>query len=158
MAERIIPVSGYSVPFWIAGKEHHPTKHFDVISPTTGQVIHTCGGASPDDASRAVEAAAEALKSWRTVTPQKRRDIFLRAAEVMERRREELAGYMVAETGAAPPFVAFNLTTAVDILKDVAGRIATIEGMVPGTNDEQLGALVLKEPYGVILGIAPWYG
>jgi acyl-CoA reductase-like NAD-dependent aldehyde dehydrogenase len=157
MTERTVPVSSL-VPFWINGAEHNPTKSFDVISPATGQVVHRSGGAGPDDVRLAVAAAAEAFKTWRVVTPPKRRDIFLRTAEVMERRRNELAGYMAAETGAAPGFVGFNLMTAVDILKDVAGRIATVEGMVPGTNDEGLGALVLKEPYGVILGIAPWYG
>jgi acyl-CoA reductase-like NAD-dependent aldehyde dehydrogenase len=162
MPTQIVPINGstagYSVPLWINGKEHQASKRFDVVSPTTGQVVHMCGGASAEDAAAAVDAAAEAFKTWRTVTPAKRRDIFLKTAEVMERRQEELAGYMAAETGAAPLFIAFNVRTAVDMLKDVAGRIATIEGMIPSTSDEGLGAMVLKEPYGVVLGIAPWYG
>jgi acyl-CoA reductase-like NAD-dependent aldehyde dehydrogenase len=148
----------YTVPFFINGEESHPEKQFDVVSPATGKLVHKCGSASPEHVTAAVDAAATAFKSWRKVTPARRRDIFLKAAEIMGNRREELAQYMISETSGARPWVDLNLNIAIDFIKDVAGRIATIEGMVPATSDDALGAMVLKEPYGVVLAIAPWYG
>lgn len=32
-----------------------------------------------------------------------------------------------------------------------------MEGRIPSPNDPSAAALIVKEPYGVILAIAPWY-
>ena len=74
----------------------------------------------------------------------------------MASRKEEMIKICADETGAAPAWAEFNLTLAVDILKDVAGRISSIVGTIPTTSQEGVSALVYKEPYGVILAIAPW--
>ena len=63
---------------------------------------------------------------------------------------------MIAETGAAEAWASFDTTLAVEILRDVAGRISSIAGTIPQTASEGTSALVYKEPYGVILAIAPW--
>ncbi|POR34477.1 Vanillin dehydrogenase [Tolypocladium paradoxum] len=146
----------FTVPLFINGKEHHPEKTFDVVSPATGKVAHRCGASSVADAGAAVEAAAEAFKTWRKTTPTQRRDIFLKAAEIMNSRREELAGYMREETGAAKPWCDFNLNVATDILKDIAGRIPTLEGSFPAMMDPDTSGIIMREPYGVVLSVAPW--
>jgi acyl-CoA reductase-like NAD-dependent aldehyde dehydrogenase len=149
--------ASYSVPFFIAGEEVHPAKKFDVTSPATGKVVHQCGAATNSEVQAAVDAASKAFVSWRKTVPKVRRDIFLKAAEIMERRRAELVGYMVAETGASDGWAQFNINVAKDLIIDVAGRIASLEGSMPTPEDEGTGALVLREPFGVILAIAPWY-
>lgn len=146
----------YVVPFFINGEEVQPGKAFDVVNPATGKVVHQCSSASDIDALAAVDAAAKAFPAWKKLPPHKRRDIFLKAAGIMLQRREELAQYMMEETGVPRGWADFNLNVATDFLLDVAGRIATLEGTFPTTQDENVGALVLKEPWGVILAIAPW--
>lgn len=148
--------SNYSVPFLIDGKEVHPSKNFDVVSPATGKTVHKCGAATSAEVQSAVDAAAKAFKTWRNTTPAARRAIFIKAAEIMERRKEELINYMVDETGCPAGWGEFNIKVSKDILTDVAGRIPVLEGAVPATDDPNLGALVLKEPFGVVLAIAPW--
>ena len=150
-------MASYTVPFFVNGKEHIAERTFDVKSPVTGDVLHACSSASAQDVTTAVETAAEAFKTWKRMTPSRRRDIFLKTAEVMERRREELAKTMMEETGAAADWAGFNITVTVDMLKDLAGRISSVEGTFPPTVDENCGAIILKEPLGVVLGIAPWY-
>lgn len=147
----------FSVPFVINGEEHYPEKSFDVTNPATGKVVHKGGAASEADAFAAVDAAAKAFKTWRNTIPRERRDIFLKAGEIMQGRREELARYMMDETGCTRSWADFNLDVARDFIIDVAGRIATLVGMIPATQDENTGAYVLKEPFGVVLAIAPWY-
>ncbi|KAK7402797.1 hypothetical protein QQX98_011453 [Neonectria punicea] len=146
----------HTVPFLIKGSEYRSNQSFDVISPATGKVVHRCHSASVDDATAAVDAAAEALKAWRKTPPEQRRDIFLKAAEVMERRRSELRRYMGDETGCEPSWVDFNVDVAINHIKDVAGRIATLEGSFPTTMSPDTSAIVMQEPYGVVLAIAPW--
>lgn len=146
----------YTVPFLINGKEVHAQKSFDVVSPATGKVVHKCGAATETEVKAAVDAASTAFKSWKNATVKTRRDILFKAAEVMERRKDELIGYMVDETGCPAGWGAFNLKVAQDLIIDVAGRLVTLEGSFPATEDAEMGALVLREPYGVVLAIAPW--
>ncbi|OAQ79341.1 vanillin dehydrogenase [Purpureocillium lilacinum] len=148
--------SSFTVPFFIGGKDTSADKSFDVVSPSDGKVAHRCGSATLADASAAIAAAADAFKTWRRTTPVQRRDIFLKAADIMAARREELAGYMATETGATPPWCNFNLDVGIGMLKDIAGRIATLEGSFPALMDPNTSAIVMREPYGVVLAMAPW--
>jgi delta 1-pyrroline-5-carboxylate dehydrogenase len=150
--------AGYCVPFFIDGKEVHTEQKFDVVSPSSGEIVHRCSSATTADALAAVDAATTAFKSWRKSTPGERRDIFLKTVEVMNKRKDELCQYLMDETGGSRPWAEFNIMVATDLIKDVAGRIPTIEGSIPMLADGTVSGLVLKEPYGVILAIAPWYG
>jgi len=146
----------YAVPFWINGEEVCPEKNFDVVSPATVEVVHQCGSATDAEVKAAIESAETAFKTWKKTLPKVRRDIFLKAAEVMERRRDELGSYMMSETGAPKQWADFNINVARDFLIDIAGRVGTLEGAIPTTQDPNTGALILREPFGVVLAIAAW--
>ncbi|KAK4217038.1 salicylaldehyde dehydrogenase [Rhypophila decipiens] len=147
---------GYTVPFLINGENVHPERSFDVTNPATGKVVHRSGSASEVEVQAAVDAAAQAFKTWKKTTPQQRRNIFLKVADNLESRKEELAKYMMEETGCPQQWADFNLMTAKDFLYDVGGRISSVEGSYPATNNPETGAIVLREPFGVVLAIAPW--
>jgi acyl-CoA reductase-like NAD-dependent aldehyde dehydrogenase len=141
----------------INGKDIVTASTFDVIAPATGKVIHKCVAATPADAVAAVEAAAAAFPAWRATLPAKKRDIFLKAADILDRRAEEVGRYMEDETGATAAWAGgFNVPVTSDGLRDVAGRIATLVGEVPTIANPGRRAMVVREPFGVILGIAPW--
>jgi acyl-CoA reductase-like NAD-dependent aldehyde dehydrogenase len=156
MAQNGNGTESYSVPFWINGEEVHPEKKFDVVSPATGKVVHQCGSATETEVKAAIEAAETAFKTWKKTLPKVRRDIFLKAAEVIERRNDELGQYMMDETGAPKQWADFNLMVARDFLFDMAGRVSSLEGAIPTTQDPSTGALVLREPFGVVLAVAAW--
>jgi len=80
----------------------------------------------------------------------------LKAADILDSKPDELRKHMVNETGASLGWAAFNLGLASELLRDIAGRISSIQGTIPQTAKEGVSALVYKEPYGVILAIAPW--
>jgi acyl-CoA reductase-like NAD-dependent aldehyde dehydrogenase len=145
-----------SYPLIISNKPHKTATSFPVYSPATGALQHHFSSASIEDADAALKSAQAAFLPWKNLPPAKKRDIFLKTAEIMDSRREELTNYMVNETGASAPWAAFNLNLASEILRDVAGRISSVSGTIPQTATEGVSALVLKEPYGVILAIAPW--
>ncbi|KAK5122884.1 hypothetical protein LTR85_003449 [Meristemomyces frigidus] len=144
------------VPLWIAGEEVWTDTTFDVISPSTGEKLWSSSSCSVKEATRAIDAAQNALKTWRKAKPAEIRTIFLKAADIMERRQDELAGYMKSETGALDAFAGFNMHTTIENFRDVAGRAANILGAIPQTATPGQGAFVFKEPYGVNFGIAPW--
>ncbi|KAF7352467.1 Clathrin assembly protein [Mycena venus] len=63
---------------------------------------------------------------------------------------------MQQETGSTEMFANVNLAATAEHLRDTAGKCSSIAGSIPICQDEGTSALVLKEPYGVVLGIAPW--
>ncbi|KAK5165629.1 hypothetical protein LTR04_001178 [Oleoguttula sp. CCFEE 6159] len=149
--------SSYNVPLWINGKEVTTPTTFDVISPSNSKLLWHCSSASTDDATAAVEAAQKAYNSWRKTKPVKVREIFLKAAEIIDRRAEELGSYMEEETGAPDIFAkGFNVPSTSEMVRDLAGRVSGIMGSIINCAEDGTSALVFKEPYGVVLGIAPW--
>lgn len=142
------------IPLMINNESIAGDTKFEVTNPATGQVLSHCASASIDDANLAVNTAKAAFPVWSQKTSFERRDIMLKAAEIMQSRKEELLKYQMEETGASRPFVEHGFMMGVNLIKDVAGRISTIAGCVPTAVQDT--AMVLKEPYGVILGIAPW--
>ncbi|KAH8800271.1 putative aldehyde dehydrogenase [Xylogone sp. PMI_703] len=145
------------IPLVINGKDVNSEVTFPVVSPLTGKEIWTCSSASQQHANDAIETAQKAFSQWAKTKPSYRRDIFLAAANVMEKRRDELEHYINQEIGADEFYQNFIIGLAIEGLKDVAGRIAgAVTGQVPDSIHEDTRAMVLKRPYGVNLGIAPW--
>lgn len=145
------------VPMIINGDEEIGLATFDVISPYTGQTCWKAASASTEDAIRAVEAAEAAFPSWSQTKPLVRRDILLKAADILQSRLEENAEIMRTEMGAdvgSSQF--FVVPLAIRMLRDIAGRITSICGSVPVMEEDGKTAIVFKEPKGVILGIVPW--
>jgi acyl-CoA reductase-like NAD-dependent aldehyde dehydrogenase len=147
-----------TVPLIINGKDVISKTSFPVNSPSNSDKIWSGSSASIGDATGAVEAAQAAFTSWSQTKPSFRRDIMFRAADLFVSRKEELFAYQSQETGAGRQFMEININATAQILRDIGGRIeAAVEGSVPATADQGSHAIVVKEPYGVVLAIAPWY-
>ncbi|KAH6684671.1 aldehyde dehydrogenase domain-containing protein [Halenospora varia] len=145
------------VPLIINGEEVRPVTRFQVISPNTSTSIWESSSASQGDAIAAVEAAAHAFSSWSKSRVEDRRQIILKAADILEARSNECRSYMEEETGAQEKFSGFNIKVSADLLREIGGGIgAALAGIIPICQEEGTHALVVKEPYGVCLGIAPW--
>lgn len=147
---------GAPVPLIINNKNVSTDVQFDVTNPANGKVEHQCHSASVKEATEAVEAAQAAFPAWSRLKPDARRDILLRTADVFVERKEEFLRYMVEETAAEQMYNEFIFQLGVNLLRDAAGKISSIVGTVPTIAGEGESAIIYKQPYGVILGIAPW--
>lgn len=145
------------VPLFIAGKEVTTNTTFDVVSPVTGRTIWKSSSVSKDQAIEAVEAAQAAFPAWSKTKPSFRRDILLKASDILKSRSDECAEYMDIETGSTDGMSkGYNVPSTIEQLRDVGGRIVTSTGYIPVAAEEGKSALIYKEPYGVVFGIAPW--
>ena len=145
------------VPLIINGKEIINDTTFDVVSPVTNKVIWKGSSASKKQAIEAVEAAQAAFPAWSKTKPSFRRDILIRASDILKSRGDECSEYMNIETGSTDAMSRyFNVPSSIEQLRDVGGRIVTVTGSIPVCRDDGKSALMYKEPYGVIFGIAPW--
>lgn len=147
------------VPLWINGKEKLSSSAFDVISPLTSRVCWQAASAGDEDVTQAIEAAQAAFPTWSKTKPVTRQNILLKAAELLEANADEYASFMRTEMGAELTVAAhFVVPLSIAMLRDIASRVPTVCGIMPVCQGDVTSAIVYKEPYGVILGIVPWYG
>lgn len=149
--------SEYIIPLQINGEEVATAATYKVLNPATNQFAWQSSSASKADAVKAAEAAQAAFRAWSQTKASARRDILLKAADVLTKRADEVAGYVRVETGSVDRVVESNVHRSIEQLLDVAGRIPTVVGHVPMSGQDGRSAMVVKEPYGIVLGIAPWY-
>ena len=125
-------------------------------NPYTGAVVAMVGAAGPEDAVRAVDAAADAFEPWAAMVPTERRRLFLRAADLMESRAADAAELMTVETGAIGPWGHFNVGLAAEMLREAAAVITQPVGEVLTTSTPGALSLSVRQPAGVVASFAPW--
>lgn len=98
------PRSDWTVPLWLNGEEVKGSKSFDLISPLTDKPLYKSAAASKEDALAAVAAAEKAFPAWSKTKPGHRRDLLLKAAEELEKRKDDLWYFCQNETGSTGTF------------------------------------------------------
>jgi benzaldehyde dehydrogenase (NAD) len=129
---------------------------FDRLNPISGEVATRAAAASVEDAVAAAEAAASAFPAWSALGPSERRAKLLKAAELLEANASRFAALVLAETGATQGWGYFNVHLAASMLREAAAMTTQISGEVVPSDVPGSLALALRQPVGVVLGIAPW--
>jgi acyl-CoA reductase-like NAD-dependent aldehyde dehydrogenase len=130
--------------------------NFERINPITGEVASTARAMTADDIPAIAERAAAGFPAWAATGPNARRAILTKAADCLEARRADLIDAMMTETGASAAWGGFNVTLAVGMVREAAAITTQIAGEVIPSDKPGCLSLALREPVGVILGIAPW--
>ena len=130
---------------------------FDDTNPAhEREVVARFQRSSPADVDAAVAAAEAALPAWRATPAPERGEVVLRAALLLEQRREELARLMTREMGKPLKEALGDVQTAIDFGKFVAGEGRLAEGeTVPSAIRDKM-CLTIRQPLGVVGIITPW--
>jgi acyl-CoA reductase-like NAD-dependent aldehyde dehydrogenase len=126
------------------------------VNPYTGEVYATVAAAGPEDVRRAVDAAEAAFPAWAELAPFARRAIFLKAADLLDARGEQVAEIMAHEAGGTRPWAYFNVALAANILREAAAAITAPRGEVLSAQEAGALGLAVREPLGVVAAFAPW--
>ena len=129
---------------------------FERRNPLDGSVATRAPAASPADAVMAVEAAAEAFRTWSETGPNERRSLLMKAAEKLEAKTPQFVEAVTAETGATGMWAGFNVFLAAGMLREAAALTTQISGEVIPSDIPGSLAMAVRQPAGVVLGIAPW--
>jgi acyl-CoA reductase-like NAD-dependent aldehyde dehydrogenase len=143
---------------YIAGQWVGSDRLFDDMDPYRGTVMARVPAGTRADAARAVDAAAAAFPAWVDLPPAGKQALFLRAADIVERRSEEIVALLAAETGCAGAFAGFQILTATRLLRQAASWGYLPAGEVIRSDTPGTFALALRRPLGVVAGISPWNG
>lgn len=134
---------------WVDGAEV-----VDVIEPATGESLGRTGLGSAALVARATEAAAAAQREWVRVPAEQKRELFIRAADVMRAFGPEYEEWMIREVGSPRVKVHFEIEFLVDEFLEAAAYPTQMQGMVLADRDHRL-SYSRRIPHGVVAGITP---
>ena len=131
---------------------------FENINPATGEVLCTVAKCNYKDVDLAVKSSRKAFESgvWSRSSPEFRKDILLKFAELLRKHGEENSVLECVDTGKL-------IGDCIDEVADDAPMhfqwygelIDKVFGKVAPT-DPSITSLIVKEPIGVVAGVVPW--
>ncbi|HWZ81293.1 MAG TPA: aldehyde dehydrogenase family protein, partial [Terriglobales bacterium] len=133
-------------------------KFFKVHEPYSGKLFARVAAGSRADARVAVDAAAKAFAGWSETTPAEKARLFLKASEIVKRRRSEIAEVLARETGSTISFATFQQDLVAATLQQVAGWVFLPKGEVLETSLPGTHSIGVRRPLGVVASFTPWNG
>jgi benzaldehyde dehydrogenase (NAD) len=129
---------------------------FERRNPLDGQVATRAPAATPGDALRAVEAAHAAFFEWAEMGPAARRALLLKAAEALEAKAPQFAEAVATETGGSALWSGFNVHLAAGMIQEAAALTTQVTGEIIPSEVPGSVSMAVRQPAGVVLGMAPW--
>ena len=122
---------------------------FTSLNPANNEEIIGHFAASTEaDVNKAVEAAAKAFPAWKKTPAPHRADIILKAAYLLEERKEELATLMVREMGKVLKEARGDVQEAIDMGKYMAGEGRRLTGHTVPSELSNKFAMAVRAPIG----------
>ncbi len=128
------------------------------IYPGNGQVTAEWTMAGPKEVDAAVAAARSALPAWREMPGNKRRDLLLKVAALIEANSAELSALATLEKAEPSMTAPYIPPVAADRFRYYAGWTDKLRGETLNAWNGPAHNYVDYEPYGVIGAIIPWNG
>ncbi len=147
-----------TVPCWISGQEtaSKATRHGQVTNSSTGQTVRIVPFATSEDIDLAVNAARSVWPAWRDTTPLRRARVLMKALEIVERHKEELARLITIEHGKTLPDAVGEIQRGLEVIEFATG----IPHLLKGEHSSDIGTGVdshtLQQSLGVCTGITPF--
>jgi alpha-ketoglutaric semialdehyde dehydrogenase len=111
---------------------------------------------SPGDMEAAAAAAARALEGWAATPAPARGAILFKAADILDRRFEELAAEMTREEGKTLPESKGEVRRSINIFRYFAGEGARLAGMLAPSERDRVHMFAVRKPVGVVGLVTPW--
>jgi acyl-CoA reductase-like NAD-dependent aldehyde dehydrogenase len=129
----------------------------EATSPATGESLGPVAEGGREDARRAIEAANAAFPAWSARTGFERAELLHRAADVCERRADELARILTLDQGKPLRAEAEGeVGELVEFLRMAAEDGKRLTGTIPESAAPGRRVLLIRRPLGVVALITPW--
>lgn len=147
-----------SVDHWIAGKDTAPTSasYFPVNNPLDDAIIANAAAGNVNDINRAVETAHEAFQTFRNTLPKEREKILCKAAELLERDRNDFIDILVDEIGSPIRKAGFEVEKGLAFLRASAGMARNVTGKTIPSDVPGKFSMSIRSPIGVVAAVTPF--
>jgi len=131
---------------------------FDLLEPYSRKVMARIPAGDGSDAAAAIAAAQRSFPAWAETAPAAKAALFFKAADIVRRRRGEIAGLLARETGSTISFAAFQQDLVIQNLEAAASWVYRPKGEVFPSNVPGLHSMSVRRPLGVVACFTPWNG
>ena len=131
---------------------------FENINPATGEILCSVAKCNHKDVDLAVKVSRKAFNSgvWSRTSPEFRKDILLKFAELLRKTGEENSVLESVDTGKLIGDCMNEVANDAPMHFQWYGElIDKVFGKV-GPTEPSLTSLIVKEPIGVVAGVVPW--
>lgn len=122
----------------------------------TGEVVGCFVKGKAHDVENAASAAAAALPGWSTMAGPARGNILYKAADILDRKFEQIGAEMTHEEGKTLPEAKGEVRRSINILRYFAGEGSRMPGMLVPSERDRVHMFALRKPIGVVGLITPW--
>jgi aldehyde dehydrogenase (NAD+) len=126
------------------------------LNPYSGETYAHVPAGKRDDATRAIEAAKAAFPEWAASPPGFRRQVFLKAADIFERRQDELVKAMMEEAGGTIGISMFQMGFVPGLLRMASGAAYDVKGETIPADHADSFFIAVRQPAGVVACFAPF--
>ncbi|MCW2932839.1 MAG: hypothetical protein JWM19_3801, partial [Actinomycetia bacterium] len=146
------------ITHWIGGKPWTGTaeRQGDVYNPATGQVTGKVDFATAADVDAAVQAAAQALKTWGRVSLSRRASVLFAFRELVKRHQGEIAALITAEHGKVASDAAGEVARGLEVVEFACGIPHLLKGGFSENVSTGVDSYSIRQPVGVVAGITPF--
>ena len=131
-------------------------REFRRLNPLDGSLASVAVAMDADQARAVADQAEAAAAGWAGLGPNARRAMLSRAADKLDAKTDAFVAAMQVEIGATEGWARFNLMLATGMVREAASLTTQIGGEVIPSDKPGCIAMAVREPAGVVLGIAPW--
>jgi aldehyde dehydrogenase (NAD+) len=137
---------------WVDGGEA-----FDNRNPAnTNEVVGRFVQGKPADVAAAAEAAQAALPAWSNMSGPARGNILYKAADLLDKRFDQVAADMTREEGKSLPEAKGEVRRSINIFRYFAGEGSRLPGMLVPSERDRVHMFAMRKPLGVVGLITPW--
>lgn len=138
---------------WCQGSEG---KTEDLLNPATEEVLGTVPHASTVDLDLALAASARGFKTWKAMTAHARYQIMMKAADLIEQRKERIGRLLTMENGKPLGEAVPEVQFAADATRWYAEEGKRAYGRIVPARMAGVRQMVTKEPVGPVVAFAAW--
>jgi aldehyde dehydrogenase (NAD+) len=138
---------------WVDGRAG---RTFEAINPANENVIAQIHAADIADVESAVEAAAQAFKSWRLVPAPLRGELLFKIGDLLKARKEELARLLTQDMGKVITEARGDVQEAIDMAYFMGGEGRRLLGYTAPVEMPNKFGMAVRDPSGVAGIITPW--
>jgi malonate-semialdehyde dehydrogenase (acetylating)/methylmalonate-semialdehyde dehydrogenase len=138
---------------WVTAKS---SETLEVFNPATGEVLTRVPVSTKEDVDLAVQAAAQAFKTWKNVPVPKRARVLFKYHALLMGHHEELAKLIVQENGKAYKEAYGEVQRGIECVEFATGAPSLLMGETLGNIAEEIDSEMYRYPLGVVGGITPF--
>ncbi|VGO11984.1 Succinate-semialdehyde dehydrogenase [NADP(+)] GabD [Pontiella desulfatans] len=143
-------------PMLINGEKISTKQSFNVVNPSTGEVLGQVPEIDADSIQLTLKSADAGFKAWSAKTPAERKTVILRYAEVLEQNSKRIIALLRAETGKPQDNAEYDFGMLGNCLRFFVEEMERLDQPVLHDPDGRFMHYMLRQPLGVCVGMLAW--